>query len=33
MEALKLCVAAGGEACHLPIPILAADLDRAGRRK
>ena len=33
MEVLKLCVAAGVEACHLAVPILAEELERARRMK
>ena len=31
MEVLKICVAAGMEACNLGVPILAEELKRAGR--
>ena len=28
MEVLKLCVAAGAEACQMAVPILAEELER-----
>jgi alkylhydroperoxidase/carboxymuconolactone decarboxylase family protein YurZ len=33
MEVLKLCVAHGIEACNVGLPILAEELDLAGRRE
>jgi alkylhydroperoxidase/carboxymuconolactone decarboxylase family protein YurZ len=31
MEVLKLCVVQGVQACNLGVPILAEELERAGR--
>jgi alkylhydroperoxidase/carboxymuconolactone decarboxylase family protein YurZ len=33
MEVLKLCVAAGAEACQMAVPILAEELERSQREK